>query len=70
MRQFGELEAVIMDRLWEWGRPALVREMVGDLSQDRTLAPLADRPPPAGPTRLAVDAPLGKRSGVMHIAPQ
>jgi hypothetical protein len=20
MRQFGELEAVIMDRLWEWGR--------------------------------------------------
>jgi hypothetical protein len=26
MRQFGELEAVIMDRLWEWGRPALVRD--------------------------------------------
>jgi hypothetical protein len=25
MRQFGELEAVIMDRLWTWGRPALVR---------------------------------------------
>jgi hypothetical protein len=21
MRQFGELEAVIMDQLWEWGRP-------------------------------------------------
>jgi hypothetical protein len=35
MRQFGELEAVIMDRLWEWGRPALVREMVDDLRQDR-----------------------------------
>jgi predicted transcriptional regulator len=31
MRQFGELEAVIMERLWEWGRPALVREMVDDL---------------------------------------
>jgi predicted transcriptional regulator len=38
MRQFGELEAVIMDRLWEWGRPALVREVVDDLSQDRKLA--------------------------------
>ena len=31
MRRFGELEAVIMDRLWEWGRPVLVREMVDDL---------------------------------------
>ena len=38
MRQFGELEAVIMDRLWEWGRPALVREMVDDLHRDRPLA--------------------------------
>jgi len=28
MRRFGELEAVIMDRLWERGRPTLVREMV------------------------------------------
>ena len=38
MRQFGELEAVIMDRLWEWGRPALVREMVDDLRNDRPIA--------------------------------
>ena len=38
MRRFGELEAVIMDRLWEWGRPALVREMVDDLHRDRPLA--------------------------------
>lgn len=38
MRQFGELEAVIMDRLWDWGRPALVREVVDDLRQDRPLA--------------------------------
>ena len=38
MRQFGELEAVIMDRLWEWGRPALVREVVEDLRRDRPLA--------------------------------
>ena len=38
MRQLGELEAVIMERLWEWGRPALVREMVEDLHEDRALA--------------------------------
>jgi predicted transcriptional regulator len=38
MRRFGELEAVIMDRLWEWGRPALVREMVDDLRRERGIA--------------------------------
>jgi predicted transcriptional regulator len=38
MRRFGDLEAVIMNRLWEWGRPALVREMVDDLSEERNLA--------------------------------
>jgi len=38
MRQLGELEAVIMDRLWGWGRPALVREVVDDLHDDRPLA--------------------------------
>jgi predicted transcriptional regulator len=38
MRQFGELEAVIMDRLWEWRRPVLVREVVDDLRGDRPLA--------------------------------
>ena len=38
MRQLGELEAVIMDRLWEWGRPALVREVLDDLRKDRTIA--------------------------------
>ena len=38
MRRFGELEAVIMERLWERGRPALVREILDDLSQDRTIA--------------------------------
>ncbi|MBV9094040.1 MAG: BlaI/MecI/CopY family transcriptional regulator [Streptosporangiaceae bacterium] len=38
MRQFGELEAVIMDRLWERGRPALVREIVEDMRPDRPLA--------------------------------
>src|ERR1700721_1073525 len=34
MRRFGELEAVIMDRLWEWGRPVPVREVVDDLQDD------------------------------------
>ena len=38
MRRFGELEAVIMDRLWERGRPMLVREMVEDLRGERPLA--------------------------------
>jgi predicted transcriptional regulator len=38
MRRFGELEAVIMDRLWERGRPALVREILDDLRGDRELA--------------------------------
>lgn len=38
MRRFGELEAVIMDRLWELGRPMLVREMVDALHPDRELA--------------------------------
>ena len=38
MRQFGELEAVIMERLWEWGRPALVREVVDALARDRSIA--------------------------------
>src|SRR5438552_7126174 len=38
MRRFGELEAVIMDRLWQWGRPVLVREVVEDLRGERPLA--------------------------------
>src|SRR6201985_844037 len=38
MRRFGELEAVIMDRLWDWGRPVLVRERVDALHDDRPLA--------------------------------
>ena len=38
MRRFGELEAVIMDRLWAWGRPVLVREVVDDQHDDRPLA--------------------------------
>src|SRR5580658_10489042 len=38
MRRLGELEAVIMDRLWEWGRPVLVREVVDNLHDDRAPA--------------------------------
>jgi predicted transcriptional regulator len=38
MRRLGELEAVIMDRLWEWERPALVRDVVDELGKDRPLA--------------------------------
>jgi predicted transcriptional regulator len=38
MRQFGELEAAIMDRLWQSGRPALVREVLDDLRNERPLA--------------------------------
>jgi predicted transcriptional regulator len=38
MRRFGELEAVIMDRLWDWARPVLVREVVDDLQDERGLA--------------------------------
>ena len=38
MRRFGELEAVIMERLWEQRRPTLVREIVDDLRDDRPLA--------------------------------
>jgi predicted transcriptional regulator len=38
MRQLGDLEAVIMDRLWQWGRPVLVREVVEDLRPSRPLA--------------------------------
>src|SRR5512140_1217110 len=38
MRRFGELEAVVMDRVWERGGPTLVREMVEDLRGDRALA--------------------------------
>ncbi len=35
MHQFGELEATIMDRLWELGRPARVREVADGLRPGR-----------------------------------
>ena len=38
MRGFGDLEAVIMDRLWTWNRPTTVREVLDDLQTYRDIA--------------------------------
>ena len=38
MRQLGQLEAVIMERLWASGRPVTVREVLEDLQRDRGIA--------------------------------
>jgi len=38
VRGFGDLEAVIMDRLWSWGVAATVRDVVDDLRRERTIA--------------------------------
>jgi len=38
VRGFGDLEAVVMDRLWSWRRPATVREVLEDLQADRKIA--------------------------------
>jgi predicted transcriptional regulator len=38
VRGFGDLEAVIMDRLWSWNRPVTVREVVDDLQTYRDIA--------------------------------
>ena len=35
MHQFGELEAAVMSRLWEFGRPASVRQVADGLRPDR-----------------------------------
>lgn len=35
MRKFGELEATIMDRLWDLDRPAVVREVADGLRPER-----------------------------------
>ena len=38
MRGFGDLEAVIMHRVWEHGRPVTVRELFDELSAERAIA--------------------------------
>jgi predicted transcriptional regulator len=38
MRGFGELEAVIMQRVWDHGRPVTVRELFDELVRQRAIA--------------------------------
>ena len=38
MRGYGDLEAVIMDRLWTWGGSATVRDVFDSVLSDRTIA--------------------------------
>ncbi|MFI6818627.1 BlaI/MecI/CopY family transcriptional regulator [Nonomuraea sp. NPDC050328] len=38
MRRLGELEAVIMERMWSGRRPATVRDLVEELRNDREIA--------------------------------
>ncbi|MGX7678886.1 BlaI/MecI/CopY family transcriptional regulator [Jatrophihabitans sp. DSM 45814] len=38
LRPFGELEAAIMDLLWDAGTPRVVREVVNELGPQRSLA--------------------------------
>jgi predicted transcriptional regulator len=38
MLQMGQLEASVMERIWSWDRPVLVRDVVEDLQRDRAIA--------------------------------
>ena len=38
VRQLGELEKLVMDRMWSWSHPVAVREVLEDLQRERTLA--------------------------------
>ena len=38
MRDLGDLERAVMERLWAWGRPVTVREVVEDLQRERRVA--------------------------------
>ena len=38
VRGFGDLEAVIMHRVWERGRPVTVRDLYGELAAERVIA--------------------------------
>ena len=38
MRGLGDLEAVIMDRVWEHGEPVTVRQLFDELSAERAIA--------------------------------
>ena len=38
LRGLGQLEASVMERIWAWGRPTLVRDVLEDLEGDRVIA--------------------------------
>jgi len=38
VRQLGQLETAIMERLWSWQRPVAVREVLEDLQRTRSIA--------------------------------
>ncbi len=38
MRQLGQLEAVVMERLWSHARPVVGREILEELQRDRVIA--------------------------------
>ncbi|MEC4016870.1 BlaI/MecI/CopY family transcriptional regulator [Streptomyces sp. H27-D2] len=37
-RRLGELEDVVMSRVWKWNRPVTVREVLEDLQRERSIA--------------------------------
>ncbi len=38
VRELGDLEKQVMDRMWSWDRPVAVREILADLRPERDLA--------------------------------
>ncbi|VXB26750.1 BlaI/MecI/CopY family transcriptional regulator [Nocardioides sp. AX2bis] len=38
VKDLGQLEAAVMQRLWDWDRPTAVREVLEDLQRERPLA--------------------------------
>jgi predicted transcriptional regulator len=38
VKRLGQLEAVVMQRLWDWDRPVAVREVLEDLQKQRAIA--------------------------------
>lgn len=38
MKQLGQLEATVMQRLWDWDRPVAVRDVLEDLQKSRAIA--------------------------------
>jgi predicted transcriptional regulator len=38
VKELGQLESAVMQRLWEWGREVSVREVLEDLNRERALA--------------------------------